>query len=72
MGTATNVLTLTSGALQFIGSNDATLTGGQAGASNAELIVHQFGSCKLEGLRVKLATDTERELDRASTEPNAG
>lgn len=41
LGAATNVLTLTSGALQVVGANNATLTGGQVGAANAELIVQQ-------------------------------
>ena len=44
MGAATNVLTLTSGALQFIGAGNGTLTGGQVGAANAEVIVHQNGA----------------------------
>ena len=37
----TNVLTLTSGALQLVGANNGTLTGGQVGASNSELVVQQ-------------------------------
>lgn len=44
MGAASNVLTLSSGALQFIGSENGTLTGGQVGAANSEVIVHQHGT----------------------------
>jgi autotransporter-associated beta strand protein len=44
MGAVGNALTLTSGAIQFIGANNGTLLGGQVGASNAELIVQQNGT----------------------------
>ncbi|MEZ0256301.1 MAG: beta strand repeat-containing protein, partial [Chthoniobacter sp.] len=47
MGASTNVLTLSSGALQYIGSPNpsvnATLTGGQVGANNSEVILHNMG-----------------------------
>jgi autotransporter-associated beta strand protein len=44
MGALGNVLTLTGGAIQFIdggGSNSSILAGGQMGANNSEVIVHQ-------------------------------
>ncbi len=44
MGAATNILTLASGAIQKINGNDATLLGGQIGADNSEVIVHQHGT----------------------------
>ncbi|MGB8167670.1 MAG: autotransporter-associated beta strand repeat-containing protein, partial [Chthoniobacteraceae bacterium] len=44
MGAVGNVLTLTSNAIQKINANDATLLGGQIGANNSEVIVHQNGT----------------------------
>jgi autotransporter-associated beta strand protein len=44
MGATANVLTLTSGAIQMVGANDATLRGGRVGATGAEVIVQQHGA----------------------------
>jgi autotransporter-associated beta strand protein len=44
MGAVSNVLSLTSGAIQKINANDATLFGGQIGANNSEVIVQQNGT----------------------------
>jgi fibronectin-binding autotransporter adhesin len=44
LGPSTNILTLTSGAILFTGTNNGTLAGGQIGAANSEIIVHQLGS----------------------------
>ncbi|OYW30112.1 MAG: hypothetical protein B7Z47_03990, partial [Chthoniobacter sp. 12-60-6] len=44
MGNTANVLTLSSGALQFVGSENGTLTGGRVGAADSELFIHQFGT----------------------------
>ena len=44
MGAAGNILTVTSGAIQKVGANDATLAGGQVGAANSEVIVQQNGT----------------------------
>src|SRR5262249_18872700 len=43
MGASTNVLTITSNAIQFMGPQNATLTGGQVGATGSEVIVDQLG-----------------------------
>ncbi|MBU6303228.1 MAG: autotransporter-associated beta strand repeat-containing protein, partial [Verrucomicrobia bacterium] len=47
MGAAGNVLTLTSGAIQKINGNNATLLGGQLGATNSEVIIQQNGTGSL-------------------------
>ncbi len=44
MGAVGNLLTLTSGLLQMVGSNDATLRGGRIGESGSDLIVQQHGT----------------------------
>jgi autotransporter-associated beta strand protein len=44
MGPAANILTLTSLGVLFKGGNPETLTGGQVGATNSEVIVHQAGA----------------------------
>jgi len=44
MGAASNVLSLASGALQYVGSGDATLQGGQIGVANSEVIIHNVGT----------------------------
>ncbi len=44
LGVSTNTLTLTAGAILFKGANDATLTGGRIGASNADNQIHQTGT----------------------------
>ena len=62
MGIAANVLTVTpGGAIQFLGSSPATLSGGQVGASNAELIIHQLGTGTLT-LASQLSGGTGRLL----------
>ena len=44
LGGAGDILSLTSGALLFRGSNNETIQDGQLGALNSELIIHQIGS----------------------------
>jgi autotransporter-associated beta strand protein len=44
LGAATNILTVTSGGILFRGSNPATLTGGQIGAANTEVILQHTGT----------------------------
>ncbi len=44
LGASTNTLTVTSQGLLFKGANNEIVTGGQLGAVNAELIVHQTGA----------------------------
>ncbi|MGB8166722.1 MAG: autotransporter-associated beta strand repeat-containing protein, partial [Chthoniobacteraceae bacterium] len=44
LGAAGNVLTLGSGAIVFSGAGSELLTGGQIGATNSEVIVHQLGA----------------------------
>ena len=67
MGAAGNVLTISSGALGFTGANNGTLLGGQVGANNSEVIVHQNGAGVLAinspisggtGSLIKLGTGT--------------
>jgi len=47
MGSATNVLTLTSGEIQFLGTNDLTLTGGQIGATGTAVSLTTAGTATL-------------------------
>jgi autotransporter-associated beta strand protein len=47
MGAATNILTLTSGQLQFLGSNNLTFTGGQIGASGSHISLTTSGGSTL-------------------------
>lgn len=44
MGASTNVLTLTTGEIQFLGGNNLTLTGGQLGAANSAVSLTTAGS----------------------------
>lgn len=47
MGAASNVLSLTSGEVQFLGANPLTLRGGQVGASGAALSLTTYGAATL-------------------------
>ncbi|OYV03479.1 MAG: hypothetical protein CFE26_21265, partial [Verrucomicrobiales bacterium VVV1] len=44
MGAASNVLTLSSGEIQFLGSNNLSLTGGQLGAANSAVSLSTAGT----------------------------
>ena len=47
MGVSTNVLTLTSGEIQFLGSNNLILTGGQIGATGSAVSLNTAGTATL-------------------------
>jgi len=47
MGAASNVLTLSSGEIQFLGTNPLTLTGGQLGATGSALSISTAGTATL-------------------------